>query len=258
MLPTIKKTLITAFVASSVLGVQVTASQADIDAEIARYIDVFNTQNHAVERLVMNKLVWAGYSSESLYDVIATKLESVKNADDKESKRQASWYAKTLSMSGNEKYRAVLQDVATNSDNKKVRERAAAALDRLALYKVWNPIISAGLEQAPAGLLEETRVKNMLTTNEHELLRIGVKRLYYAHLENTELVNLAKQRLASEWRLVDESNDFQLDSVAWLIKTIGAAGDASVIPLLEEIQNGSDIKKVKKYAKKTIKILQSN
>jgi hypothetical protein len=151
-----------------------------------------------------------------------------------------------------------LKDVVSTSKNKKAREQAEVALQRIDVYKAWNPVISAGLEDAPTGRLEETRVKNMMNAEDFLLVRIGAKRLFNAHLQDQELVNVAKQRLATEWRLVDEDNDPQLDSVAWLIKAIGAAGDKSVVPLLKEIENGSNIKKVKKYAKKTIKILSKS
>lgn len=254
MLPKLKISLFAVLMASTLSG-QLMALQEDIDAEITNYIAVFKGNDNDEERRVMDKLVWAGHSSEALYDVIAEELASVKDAKDKESKRSAFWYAKALSMSGNDKYRTLLKDVATTSKNKKAREQAEVALQRIDVYKSWNPIISAGLKEAPAGRLEETRVKNMMNAQDFLLVRIGAKRLFNAHREDQELVNVAKQRLATEWRLVDEDNDPQLDSVAWLIKAIGAAGDTSVIPLLREIKNGSNIKKVKKYATKTIKLL---
>lgn len=254
MLPKLKNVLISALLIFS-LSIPATALQEEIEAEISEYIAVFKANDNDAERVVMDKLVWAGYSSEALYDVIAAELTLVKNSKEKAAKRQAFWYAKALSMSGNDKYRAILKEVASTSSNKKAREHAEISLGRLSVYKAWNPVISAGLEDAPLGRLEATRVKNMINADDFLLVRIGAKRLFRAHLQDTELVEVAKNRLTSEWRLVDEENDPQLDSVAWLIKAIGAAGDKSAVPLLKEIESGSNIKKVKKYAKKTLKIL---
>lgn len=254
MLPKFKIALTSVFLASTI-STQVIASQADIDAEIAGYIATFKANDFAAERKVMDKLVWAGYSSESLYDVIAADLKSVKNAKDKQLKKQSSWYAKILATSGNDKYRTILKDVAANG-NKKAKKHAMLSLERLATYKVWNPIISAGLIDAPSGKLEATRVNNMLKASDYELLRIGAKRLYRAHPKDQRLLAVAKQRLTKEWSLAEKGNGHQLDAIAWLIKAVAETGDTSLIPLLEDITNNSKIKKVKGYAEKYLKLLQ--
>jgi hypothetical protein len=232
------------------------ASQADIDAELNSYIAAFKSNNDGAERPVLEKLVWAGYSSEALYDVIADKLQSVKAADDGDSKRYAKWYTRALAMSGNDKYRPVLEDVASTSENKKIREYAQRSINTLATYERWNPVISAGLEAAPDGRLEETRVMNMMNAKDSELFRIGAKRLYNGHSGDQVLVDEGKRILAREWRLIDINDDPHFDAVAWLMKGVALSGDTSVIPLLEEIQREAKIKKVQKYAKKALKSLR--
>jgi hypothetical protein len=232
------------------------ASQADIDAELNSYIATFSGNDEGAERLVLEKLVWAGYSSEALFDVIAKKLRSVKAAKDGDSKRYAKWYTRALSMSGNDKYLEVLEDVASTSENKKIREYAQRSISTLATYKNWNTVISSGLETAPDGRLEETRVMNMMNAEDSELFRLGAKRLYHGHSGDQVLVNEAKKVLAREWRLIDINDDPHFDAVAWLMKGIALSGDASAIPLLEEIKKEAKIKKVQKYAKKALKSLR--
>jgi hypothetical protein len=245
MLPIFKKSIL-AMSLAIVSTAPAMASQADLDAELNSYIAAFKGNNDDAERLVLEKLVWAGYSSEALYDVIADKLQSVKAADDGDSKRYAKWYTRALAMSGNDKYRAALEDVASTSENKKIREYAQRSIATLATYERWNPVISAGLEAAPDGRLEETRVINMMNAKDSELFRIGAKRLYNGHSGDQALVDEAKRVLAQEWRLIDVNDDPHFDAVAWLMKGIAASGDTSAIPLLEEIKQQAKIKKVQK------------
>lgn len=250
------KISLAAIVFTSFFGTNLMAAQSDIDAEISQYIAIFEADDLLAERKVMDKLNWAGHTSEALYDVIEKELNLIKNADDKESKRQASWYAKSLSTSGNDKYRETLKDVAANSSNKKARKHAAIALDRIDVYKTWNSVISANLADAPVGRLEEARIKNMLNSDDYELVRVGAKRISFEHYQDQELIELSKARLTKEWRLVSQDNTYQLDAVAWLIRNIGSANDTSGLPLLNEIKNESKIKKLRKYAAKSIKVLQ--
>ena len=235
---------------------QVGATQADLDAELDGYVATFESNNFQQQRRVMDKLIWAGITSPRLYDVIERKLYDLKGASDKAGKEQAAWYAKTLALSGNDKYRSSLNDIAENADAKKIRKHAVLSLERLGKYQRWNPVISAGLENAPSGMLEETRVKNMLATDDYELLRIGAKRVYHGHKTDQELVAMARKRLEQEWVSADNSNNDQIDAIAWLIKVMAESGLKDNKPLLDQIAAESDSKKVRKYAKKYAAYLQ--
>ena len=225
-------------------------SQADIDAELGEYLRVFKSDNFQEQRRAMDRLSWAGYSSTEFYDVIADQLVNLQHSKDKDSKEKASWYAKSLALSGNEKYKTVLQNVAATTKVKKIRKYAELALTRFDKHQRWNPIISQGLVNAPNGRLEEARVKNMLTSSDHSLLRIGAKRVYHGHKSDDELISVAKQRLATEYLVASEENDEQVDAIAWLIKVMAETGDRENRALLDKIGQESSVKKVKKYVKK--------
>ncbi|WP_211316874.1 hypothetical protein [Arenicella xantha] len=226
------------------------ASQADMDAELSNYRAVFEADDFADHRKAMDRLIWAGYSDAALFDLIEVRVNSLINEKGKANVQKASWYAKALALSGNEKYRATLQNAVSNAKSKKVRKHAALALQRLATYQKWNSIISAGLEFAPSGQLEETRVTNMLNATDYSLLKIGVKRVYYGHKTDQKLVTLAQQRLAMEWGEADEQNGEQIDAIAWLIKTMAEVGNHDAKPLLEQIAQQADVAKLRKYADK--------
>ena len=151
------------------------ATQADLDSDIQYYAEVFSGNNFSQQRSAMKNLVWAGISSPKVYDSIADKLASSKESKNKEEIEKASWYAKAIALSGNEKYRTLLIDISGNAQSPKLRKYTKKALTRLDKYIAWNPTISQNLIAAPSGKLEEQRVKNMLGANDLELVRTGAK-----------------------------------------------------------------------------------
>lgn len=244
--------LIVLFIATVILSYagQARANGAELRSELAEYVAIFQGDNFPQQRSVMDKLIWAGYSTPELFDVIAESLAQVQTSKRKADTEKAAWLAKTLALSGNEKYRSVLENTASNAKSKKVRKHAKLALERIDDYARWNPIIAAGLEYSEAGRLEETRVTNMLNATDYALLRMGAKRVYYGHTTDPELVDLAQRRLSQEWAMADASNDEQIDAIAWLIKAMAEAANKSAKPLLREIAKEAKVDKLRKYADK--------
>lgn len=228
----------------------VRAESTELKAELAEYVAIFKGDNFPQQRRVMDKLIWAGYSTPELFDVVAESLVRVQSSKSKADTEKAAWLAKTLALSGNEKYRPVLESAANNAKSKKVRKHAQLALDRIAIYSQWNPVISAGLEYSPMGRLEETRVINMLNATDYALVRMGAKRVYYGHTTDNELVSLAQRRLSQEWASADGANDEQIDAIAWLIKAMAEASNKSAKPLLQQIAKQAKVGKLRKYADK--------
>lgn len=236
--------------ALSFLSNQANAAQADIDAEVAAYKAAFTGDNFVLQREKMDTLIWAGYTSKEVYGPVADALVKLRQSKDKRDVERASWYAKTLALSGNPEFRTVLSETSKNAKSKKVRKNAKLALARLPKYQSWNPVISAGLEFAPAGRLEETRVVNMLNASDYELVRMGAKRVYFGHKSDQDLIRLAQQRLSKEWPQASGGDEAQVDAIAWLIKAMAETGNRAAKPLLEEIAREAKVGKLRKYAKK--------
>jgi len=226
------------------------AGQAEIDKETARYAKVFAGDNFEKQKSVLDQLKWSGVSTPAVYDAVADKLVKLKNAKGKAEKDQASWFAKALGYSGNEKYRATLQDIATNAEAKKVSKYANEGLINLDQYKKWNPVISANVADAAPGRLKQARVANMLRADDYWLMRLGAKRLYRGHKTDAKLVAIAAERLKSEYPKLDKDNAGQIDGLAWLIKAVAESGDRTYYPLMVEVGENASVKKVKKYGKK--------
>ncbi len=232
------------------------AGQSDLDKETSRYVRVLSGDDFIAQKEFLKRLSWAGVSSPEVYDLIADKLVSLKNVEDKAGKDQAAWFAKALGYSGNEKYRAVLQDMADNASAKKLRKYGAEGLANLDKYRSLNPIISANEKIAPEGRLMQHRITNMMNSNDYWLVKLGAKRAHKAFLGDKKLTAVAAKRLKAEYKNASKDNGEQIDSIAWMIKVVGDSGDTSYRPLLNAITSGASNKKVKKYAKKYAANLQ--
>jgi len=231
------------------------AAKSALDREIDEYVEIFSTGSFHAQRKAIDTLVWAGISSPRLYDVVASRLDALKNTTKGEEIQAAAWYAKTLALSGNDKYRPVLDSIVDGDYHKKLRKHAAKGLERLDQYIQWNPVISRGLSSASAENIEKRRVSNMLNADDYLLLRMGAKRVYHGHSTDEQLIDAAAKRLDKEWRGIDGEDAKQIDAIAWLIKVVGVTGGSKYKPLLQSIETNATHKKVRKYATKYLKAL---
>lgn len=226
------------------------ATQADVDRELNRYIEIFSGSVFAKKRRAMDTLIWAGFSTPKLYDLIANDLEAVKETQDSQKLEEAAWYAKALAYSGNSKYEPLLEHLRSGQYEDKIAKNAKVGLERLRQYQKWNPILSKDLVSAPEGKLEEKRVENMLNSSDYFLQRMGAKRIYFAHKDNHVLVDLLAARLKAETISISKKDSVKIDAVAWMIKAVAQSGATRYKPLLEDIAREKKNKKVAKYAKK--------
>ena len=228
------------------------ASQSDINQETQYYADIFLGNDFAQQRTAMERLVWAGISSPTVYEPLADKLAGSKESKNKAEVEKASWYAKALALSGNQKYRPLLQDIRENAKSSKLRKYTKQALIRLDKYAAWNPVISQNLVSVPTGSLEQQRILNMLSATDLELTRVGAKRVYYEHSADPVVVAAAVRRLEKEIA-IQGKDDIRIDTVAWLIKGIGISANLDYKGLLENIASTHSSSKVRKHAKKALK-----
>ena len=215
------------------------ADQADLDAEMERYAKVFSGKSFSAKKQALDTLAWAGISDPRVYDPIeAELLAGYQIADSNKTKvDQMSWLAKGgLGVSGNSKYTATLEKVLAGTPSKKLRKHVTTGIERIPKYAIWNPIISANLEQAASGRLGQSRTMNLLASDIPELFRAGAK---IAAVNASLLVNYNRNL----------SNKVQIDGVNHLIRTLGEAGDSTYRPTLDEVA-ASGNKKIAKYAKK--------
>lgn len=170
---------------------------------------------------------------------------------DKYSVEHVSWYVKGLSLSGQSKYKAVINKVIDEGASEKSRKHAKKALKQLDLYANWNPIISVNLYKAPSGILGVKKALNMLQSDDLTLQKIGAKRIYHKYRNETELLETSKRLLLASYKApyIDQA---AINTMAWLCKALGSSGNVKYKEVLEEVGNNAKNKKVRKYAMKVL------
>jgi len=228
------------------------ASKSDLDSDLQHYVNVLSSGDYITHKKAMTRLEWAGFTSPVIFDLLANKLSEAKDSKDKQIIEAASWYAKTLAFSGNEKYRSLMTDVSQNAKSAKLRKYTKKSLPRLDKYVAWNKVISNGLLSAPNGRLEQQRIKNLISARDYELVRIGAKRIHAYYYTDADLIAAAVKRIESEMNISTE-DDYRNDSIAWLIKGIARAANPNHKTLLENVAATHSSTKVRRYAKKALK-----
>jgi hypothetical protein len=255
----LKSTLKTVLCSIVILGAGYSqADQAELDQEINDYIAVFKGKNFKLQQNAINELAYVGISDERLWDVVEDELLDIYLSDDKYVVDRASWLAKSLGTSGNTKYRPTLEMIIDSDAHRTTIKWAKKSLERMAEYRIYNPVIAKGTETSASGTLAQTRVKNMLQSSHYPLMVIGGKRVYHAHSDDASLVAAARDQMMKLYSGVDDNQAEAEDAIAWLIKAVGISGNSAYIADLETIVDNTDSGKVKKFAKRALKQLQSS
>jgi len=191
-----KKIILVAFTALSV-SMSVFASQADLDQEVAHYTRLFSKDDVVNQRTHIDELAYTGITDLALFDLVAKKLREY-TFNEKDAEKSA-WYAKALAASGNEKYKALLEEIRDKSISEKIKRYARQSLLRLEKHSRWNPVISANVVSVPDGGLKQQRLLNMLSASDLELVRLAAKGVYKKHSNNNVLIDAAAKRLELEF-----------------------------------------------------------
>ena len=139
-----------------------------------------------------------------------------------------------LSYSGQTRYRASLQKVASEAKTGSIKKHAVKALPRLEQYTRWNAIILAGFEDAPEGSLNELRIRNMIGSGDQQLRRIGAREANRYFLGNERVVAAANQSMLHEFnRSLDQPD--QVDSILWLMEVVVNSGNPDYVSSFTDI-----------------------
>ena len=169
-----------------------------------------------------------------------------------------SWYAKILSLSGNEKYKNLMIEVSENAKSKKLRRYARQSVKQLERYVIWNPLISKGLVDVPDGELNNSRLINIMSIYDKNFYRVvvnSVKQIYQEKSFKPEVIKALSERAYVEVQQQKEDPQ-QWEAVSWIVKTIGESGDVSYKPFLKDLFKSSKNGKIRKYTRRAIKQLK--
>ena len=215
-----------------------------------KYIDVFSSERgHDAELHALNQLQWSGLSDERLFDLIEQRLLALYPTARGKDVELASWYAKTLGTSGQDKYEETLQSIVSSGANSKIRKYANEGLSKLAQYAEWNPIIS-NLEGVEVDKPEQTvAFANMLRSDVWELRNMAAKRIYADQYYDSWLLDVLSQSLLSEYKN-DYGSRYQDQTVAWMARALASSRMPAYQATLEEVAANATGSKLRSYARK--------
>lgn len=225
------------------------ASASTYEQDVAQYTQIFNSNTYNVEAI--ESLAWMGISDPAVFDPIAHHLTDDADRNAILSGSHASdvlgHYVRALGFSGNAKYIPVLNSLTSDP---KMGRYAKTALEDMASYQKWNPIISNRASFDARYSDDVNRVLNMLRSNDFSLKRIGAKRVYFANQDEVLLETLATE-IEATYMKADASNE---DQIAWMVKALGNAKHPKYKDFLEEIAQHATDKEVIKYAQRALEI----
>lgn len=228
---------------------QAASSQKEL---VDRYVKLFSTEPAHIQQDAAQDLAWLGLSDPRLFDIIEKHMLERYMDVDKVGANYASWMAKGLGYSGNDKYRASLEKVATEAGHKNTRKHATTALELLAQHKRWNPII-AGNGQPVSGLsIEHTGYLNMLKSGDRELQRIAAKRVYHERIRNSQIMSVLFEETQKGVANPGDGKE-DVDAVAHMLKALAATSDPAYKPLVEDAAANSPDKNLRKWAARYLK-----
>lgn len=209
-------------------------TQADQEAEIQKYIEIFKGPAMGAKLDAANELQYTGISDTRIFDLIEAELNATyATAADKPSIHHAAWYAKALAFSGQEKYRPTLKNILNNAKHPKLRKHVQKTFPLLQQYAKWNPIIADTRHFKADEPDQINRFVNMIKSSEWELKRIAAKRVFHENLNNTYLLDTISEELLKHHKTVPNDGQ-QIDTLQCFAKALGAAGSHR-----EELQKAS-------------------
>jgi hypothetical protein len=149
--------------------------------ELRDYIEAFKDPSAVeLQKNICNELQWTGITDVVLYDLIDQRLNeiltsraSLKNGERAET---AARFANCLATSGMDKYIPTFQRM-DKTQVMKLRKRVYASLERLGLYKKWNPIIADETQFRSDQPLQANRYANMLRSRDRLLRELALKKV---------------------------------------------------------------------------------
>jgi len=198
--------------------------QEEKEKEVDELINIFSQPFLMKQHVSAEKLAYLGYSDPRIFDVIEKQLlNSYLSLSDDYEIDWASWLAKALGFSGNNKYLPTLRKLESSAPDKKLRKYAAIAQRYTYQYEAFNPIIMnfdnihseetipSEMNRLPLSLL---RYKNMLQSDIPELHKLAAKRIYFEGVTDIRITDLVLFRIKSPAPSTDK------DTRKWLKKSL--------------------------------------
>lgn len=244
-----KSVRILAFVAASMFSVSAFAYQSNAE-RISSYVKTLETGNVESQELMLNRLQWSGLSDPALFDVVEQRLLKHYQQDlNGKNINLMSYHVRALGYSGNEKYRSTLAEVSQNADDSKVRRHAKKALTDLSRWSQWLSKLPESVEEKPGQSIETATYLQMLNVDDAYVQRLAARAIFHEKNRDRALLQKAVELVKSSYMNSGLDGETE-DTIAWLCKAIGVAGDEQQRAFLRQVADESPSRKIAKYAGK--------
>ena len=167
------------------------------------------------------------------------------------------WLARAIGASENGRYYSALSLVSSNTTNDKLERHTETALEELP--GIEGEQYSAGMYALPDTLYSNevdadlvSRLKEQMLAGNLSSLKKAAQEMASRELRSQELCDIAAEILLTHYATAQKN---QLDTFAWLTNAIGQSGMPRYRDTLREIEENSEIRKLRRYAEKNLEVL---
>jgi hypothetical protein len=218
---------------------------------IEGYVQILESGGDRSQQEMLNRLQWSGLSDPALFDVIEKRLlqryqECCLSGDAID---LIAYHVRALGYSGNEKYRATLDEVKQNAEHGALKRHAGKALVDLPRWDKWLALLPAPVMAASGQSIETATYQQMLDVDNIFVQRLAARAIF--HEQNRDAVLLEKAVALVEASYMNANLEEEAeDTVAWLCKAIAVAGTSEQHAFLLRVAEQTPSRKIAKYAKK--------
>ena len=235
-----------------VLGCTAAMAFATQEEQINSYLEILAGTNPQAKIQMLERLQWSGLSDPALFDVIETRvLDGYQNDEISTNEFKVLAYdVRALGYSGNEKYLPTLKKVQKEADERKIRGYAKRAVKDMKRFSRLNASIADVTVEAEGKSVEIQAYMKMLKSGYFDAERMATRAVYHERQTDPDLLDLIASNLRKAYLAQGLSGD-QQDTAAWYCKALGATG-GNYTDLLRQVKDGTQYKKIRKYAAKYV------
>ena len=225
------------------------AIAASVEQDVQRYLEVLKQSDPRFQATEFEALSGMGLSDPKLFDAVEQRLlDDYEGArDDRENRARVAWYFRALGFSGQAKYEPTLKRF---TDDRTYRNYAVAALRDRPHYEKWNPVISSRERFDPKLSDDANRALNMLRSDDHELQRVGAKRVFLTHEKDPTVADMLAEKLRASYKTA--TSDEAIETTGWLVNALSRAGSENHMKLLAEVAKTAPSEKLRRRAQSVL------
>ncbi|WP_153912413.1 hypothetical protein [Shewanella sp. TC10] len=216
------------------------------------YQQIFAGDDTYKQEQAIESMILVGLEDPEIYKTIQSKIETLlPTATDKYSIDNIAWLTKGLGYSGDPQYREFLTNLSEGDAHKKIRKYAKRAVNDLNKFEIWNVILQDKSGYDDSQPHRQNVYAAALRGDDLELMRLTAKRIASEYIfDDYMLEQLVKQ--LKPMRLMDDSK-LAIDTYAWVTRALASSGNDKYKPVVEEVAETADQKKLRKYATKYLR-----